>query len=54
MAALLASGGCVTIPWWPTTDVAPLVEEVDYGPNPLGDCLRWPPDAPRQVPLYAP
>lgn len=51
--ALLALGGCIH------AGSACLTyqlgsENPDYGPNPLADCLRWPKDAPRQAPLYAP
>jgi hypothetical protein len=53
-AVLLVSAGCAQCGWQQPADVPTAMEQVDYGPNPLADCLHWPADAPRVVPLYAP
>ena len=53
-AALFVAAGCAQCCLERTCRGPTVPQESDYGPNPLADCLHWPADAPRLLPLYAP
>lgn len=54
LAGLLCIAGCAQLSEGSRASTTASAQPIDYGPNPLADCLRWPKDAPHIEPLYAP